>query len=162
MYYTQYRVRVGNTRHKSGVSVKGNCVFENENYNPDNEENYMAILKLSTPLNFSSSVAPITLEDPGDEVSVGTAATVSGWGVIFEGSRTTLSNFKAVDVIVISNDDCANKHQSEKITSNMMCAQAVGYDISKHDSDVCLLTLKNGSHNKTAFRSYRLDMMKIT
>jgi len=134
MDHSQYSVRVGNTIHSQGQSVRVSRVVENRNYNPQTIDNDMAILKLASDVPLGTTVQAIALQSQGAEVPAGTTAWVSGWGGEYEGSPTTPSRLRAVDVSVLTNSDCSRKYGPGQISSHMMCAQTIGHDSCQGDS----------------------------
>lgn len=131
---SKYTISAGNSYHNFGTKVAVSRVIENRNYNPEETDNDMAILKLAFPLQLGSTIQPIRIQDNGVEVDPGTTAWVSGWGVQFEGSEDVSEALRAVDVQVITNTDCTYSYGPGQITSHMMCAQTQGHDSCQGDS----------------------------
>ena len=71
-----------------------------------NNANYdFSILFLSSPLTFSSSIAPICLPASTQSLYTGQVATVTGWGdTSSDGSPA--STLQEVQMTVMSNEDC--------------------------------------------------------
>ncbi|XP_061640954.1 serine protease 1-like [Phyllopteryx taeniolatus] len=92
-----------------------------EDYNPITNDNDIALLRLSSPVVFTTFIRPVCLATPGSDVTVGTESWVTGWGSI--GTSVPLPSPQAlqeVTVPVISNSDCNDAYGI--ITSNMICA----------------------------------------
>ena len=71
-----------------------------------------SILKLSTPITFSSVAAPICLPSSESSLYVDQIATAIGWGHT-SSEGTSSSILQEVDVTVISNQQCANSYGSQ-------------------------------------------------
>lgn len=134
MQQSTYSIRVGNTYHAMGQSVRVSQIIEHPNYDPQRFDNDMAILKLAFPLNFNSRVQAITLQPNGVEVPIGTTAWVTGWGVLYEGSQQVSDTLRAVDVVVLTNYYCSRKYATGEISSHMLCAQTYNHDSCQGDS----------------------------
>ncbi|GLV45232.1 uncharacterized protein CBL_05333 [Carabus blaptoides fortunei] len=114
-----FSVRVGNTAHADGESVKVSRVTINRDYDSNTADYDMAILKLATSLVFNNSIQPIPLQPKGVEVPAGTEAWVSGWGVTSEDSITVPALLRAVNLTVITNTECSNKYSPILISPHM-------------------------------------------
>ncbi|XP_046403906.1 trypsin-1-like [Ischnura elegans] len=94
------------------------------NYDPA-ARNYdwdMALLKVSTPFVFSSTVSPIALPAEGEELDVGTMVVISGWGDVREGGN--IAKFlQKVTVPVYDQHECFLDYITDGgITDQMFCA----------------------------------------
>ena len=76
-------------------------------YNHDNADYDFAILFLSSPLTFSSTIAPVCLPASIQSLYTGQVATVTGWGLT-SSDGSPASTLQEVDVNVISNEECSD------------------------------------------------------
>ena len=84
-------------------------------YNNDNADYDFAILFLSSPLDFSSTIAigAVCLPASTQSLYTGQVATVTGWGLTSSGGSPA-STLQEAEVEVISNEAC-NDHYPGKI-----------------------------------------------
>ena len=75
-------------------------------YNNANADYDFAILFLSSPLTFSSTIGAVYLPASTQSLYTGQVATVTGWGLTSDGSPA--STLQEVDVNVISNEECSD------------------------------------------------------
>ncbi|RLN49492.1 hypothetical protein BBJ28_00011121 [Nothophytophthora sp. Chile5] len=85
-------------------------------YNKSTHLYDVGVLKLETAA--SESTLALCAADGSDE-TVGTVATVRGWGLTENGSES--ETLQEVNVAIISNADC-NKEYDDRITDGMLCA----------------------------------------
>ncbi|XP_046446195.1 trypsin-1-like [Daphnia pulex] len=115
------------------------------NYNSDTFENDIALLKLSSPLDFSTGkVGPINLPAQGATIETGTTCLVTGWGTTIAGGGGSVSDvLRKVAVPIVSNSDCNSMYGGNYILSSMLCAGFVagGADSCQGDSGGPLVTL---------------------
>uniref|UniRef100_A0A0A1WFI2 Transmembrane protease serine 6 n=1 Tax=Zeugodacus cucurbitae TaxID=28588 RepID=A0A0A1WFI2_ZEUCU len=97
--------------------------------------NDIAILKLDSPVQFTSSVRPVCLPNINHNFD-NKDAIVAGWGLVKEGGVT--SNYlQEATVPIISNRQCRETRYKSKITDVMLCAGLVktgGKDACQGDS----------------------------
>ncbi|XP_011210742.1 trypsin-1 [Bactrocera dorsalis] len=97
--------------------------------------NDIAILKLDSPIPFSSSMRPVCLPDINHNFD-NRDAIVAGWGLVKEGGVT--SNYlQEATVPIITNHECRQTRYKSKITDVMLCAglvQTGGKDACQGDS----------------------------
>ena len=82
-------------------------------YNNANADFDFAILFLSSPLTFSSTIAAVCLPASTQSLYTGQVATVTGWGLTSSGGSPA-STLQEAEVEVISNEAC-NDHYPGKI-----------------------------------------------
>jgi trypsin len=106
-------------------------------YNPTSQVNDAAILELDAPIT-SADGTPIKLSGPNEKSlwRAGVAATVSGWGVIAEGSATKSDDLKLTGVPMTSDAYCAGRYPGLINPAVMVCAgfPAGGTDACQGDS----------------------------
>ena len=78
-------------------------------YNNDNLDLDFAILFLSSPLTFSSSIAAVCLPASTQSPYTGQVATVTGWGLTSSGGSPA-STLQEAEVEVISNQACSDHY----------------------------------------------------
>jgi len=113
-------------------------------YSKPGYDNDFSILRLASPLNFSSTVSPVCLPSDVNVTFTGEVATVTGWGSLGEGKQMS-SILQEVNVSVVSNAACnaAPKPYKESITDTMLCARAPGKDACQGDSGGPLTVTEN-------------------
>jgi uncharacterized repeat protein (TIGR01451 family) len=88
----------------------------------------IALLHLSSPITFNSTVATTTLATSDDAALfvANTTTTLTGWGVTSPGG-TSADTLRELEVPIISNSDCAQiwDDSGVTITSNMLCVGLV-------------------------------------
>ncbi|XP_038594133.1 tryptase-like [Micropterus salmoides] len=117
-------------------------IIKHPNYNKIPNDNDIALLKLSSPVNFTDYIRPVCLAAAGSVFNAGTTCWVTGWGDIQYGvSLPYPQNLQEVSVPIVSNDECYTAYGG-KITSNMICAGVAqgGKDSCQGDSGGPLVT----------------------
>ncbi|MEZ4831027.1 MAG: trypsin-like serine protease [Caldilineaceae bacterium] len=106
-------------------------VIPHPSYNPNGSDNDIALLRLSSPVQFNQYVQPIPLVfSPANDslVEAGDMSTVTGWGRTSEGGSSS-NILMEVQVPIVSNRNCNSVYGN--ITDNMICA---GYTEGGKDS----------------------------
>merc|ERR1711971_90008 len=113
-------------------------------YNASTYSNDFAILRLTSPLTFSSSISPVCLPADPTVTFTGEVATVTGWGSLGAGNQVP-AILQEANVTVISNTACKTAPQPYKdgISETMLCAAAPGKDSCQGDSGGPLILLEN-------------------
>ncbi|XP_077205441.1 coagulation factor X-like [Paroedura picta] len=133
---TPHQVTVGDfdkhQRERDEQKVRVRQFWQHPQYDPDNFNNDIALVQLTSNVVFSQHVLPICLPNPNLSTLLtekGTVGTVSGWGSTHVKGPSTRFLLK-VKLPVVSMDTC---RQSTKklITDNMFCA---GYPEATQDS----------------------------
>merc|ERR1711971_1169375 len=114
-------------------------------YNSSTYSNDFSILRLASPLSFSSSISPVCLPADPTVTFTGEVATVTGWGSLGAGNQIP-AILQEANVTVISNAACKTAPQPYKdgISETMLCAAAPGKDSCQGDSGGPLILLENG------------------
>uniref|UniRef100_A0A3B4T6Y7 Serine protease 27-like n=1 Tax=Seriola dumerili TaxID=41447 RepID=A0A3B4T6Y7_SERDU len=121
-------------------------VISHPHYDDLTSDNDIALLRLSSTVDFTSFIRPVCLAAAGSVFKAGTTCWVTGWGAI----KPLPANepLQEVDVPVVSNSQCrkAYERHNVKITSNMICAGLPegGKDSCKGDSGGPMVS-KDGS-----------------
>nr|AEI58557.1 serine protease [Eupolyphaga sinensis] len=127
---SQHRVRVGSTNSNSGGTIYQVAqTIVHGSYSSRTMDYDVALLRTSTAISGSSSVATIGLES--GVVSVGTSAVVTGWGTTSEGGSAS-TTLRQVIVPIVSDASCNSAYASYGgITARMICA---GYTSGGRDA----------------------------
>jgi transmembrane serine protease 3 len=103
-------------------------------YDPQETVNDIAIIKLDTPINFTSTIQPACLPAMDETVADKAEAIVAGWGLTREGGADTSNVLMQVGVPVINSNECATMYKKARInidSSAMICA---GYTTGGKDA----------------------------
>uniref|UniRef100_A0AAY5KVR6 Peptidase S1 domain-containing protein n=1 Tax=Esox lucius TaxID=8010 RepID=A0AAY5KVR6_ESOLU len=106
-------------------------------YNGATQDNDIALLRLSSPVNFTDFIRPVCLAAFGSAVNNGADVWLTGWGNINEGvSLPPPGTLQEVLVPVVGNRECDCLYGVGKITDNMLCAGFLqgGKDTCQGDS----------------------------
>ncbi|KAK1797991.1 hypothetical protein P4O66_000747 [Electrophorus voltai] len=107
------------------VSRSVTSVTINPNYDAKTVNNDMALLQLSSTVNFTPYITPICLAASGSTFFNGTLSWVTGWGNIATGvSLPSPGYLQEVQVPIIGNRQCFCLYGGG-ITGNMICAGAL-------------------------------------
>ncbi|XP_055587371.1 collagenase-like [Uranotaenia lowii] len=91
-------------------------------YNPQNLQNDIALLHVSSDIVYTSNVKPITLPKIGESNSfVGYKPIVMGFGKTGDSSDLSI-NLRYAEVNVISNSECISTYGPETVADSTMCA----------------------------------------
>ncbi|ETO62823.1 hypothetical protein F441_19199, partial [Phytophthora nicotianae CJ01A1] len=123
------------TGSKTGEAIKVVEGYRHPMYNQKKHLYDVGLLKLEEAS--TQKTAKVCAAD-GSDNSVGTEATVLGWGMTEDGTKS--NTLQEVNVAVISNAEC-NKQYNNRITEGMMCAgNGGGKDSCNGDSGGPLVT----------------------
>nr|XP_055050400.1 chymotrypsin-like protease CTRL-1 [Misgurnus anguillicaudatus] len=89
------------------------------NYDPDTQDNDIALLQLSSSVNFTDYIKPVCLAAAGSEFDEGLSSWVTGWGASLE--KIFPDMFQQAEIPIVSNNDC-NIGYNGIVTDNMLCA----------------------------------------
>ncbi|KAK2820323.1 hypothetical protein Q5P01_023282 [Channa striata] len=107
------------------------------NYDSNDQNNDIALVKLSSPVTFTDYIRPVCLAASGSMLSSGAASWVTGWGNTVEGdSLPHPQTLQEVEVPVVGNRQCDFLYGGSAITDNMICAGVLsgGKDSCQGDS----------------------------
>ncbi|PNF15595.1 hypothetical protein B7P43_G16467 [Cryptotermes secundus] len=125
-------VRIGSRlKDKGGHLHKVSQIFVHPDFNEDDLDSDIALLKVSQPFAVSKKVKPVKLNR--DTVQPGVFAIVSGWGKTKESGKAA-KVLQKVRVPVIPQRECEWLYIRVNITSNMFCAGFYGHDSCQGDS----------------------------
>uniref|UniRef100_A0A4W6DEI1 Peptidase S1 domain-containing protein n=1 Tax=Lates calcarifer TaxID=8187 RepID=A0A4W6DEI1_LATCA len=126
-------------------------VINHPNYNPTTADNDISLLRLSSPVNFTSYILPVCLAASGSTFHNGTDAWVTGWGDTALGvPLPSPQNLTEVEVPIVGNRECSCSYGLFAITGNMMCAGLQG------DEGGPLVIKQNGSWIQAGIVSFGL------
>ncbi|CAL8361869.1 unnamed protein product [Merluccius merluccius] len=98
-------------------------ILLNENYNNKTNDQDIALLKLTAPVDFSDSVAPACLPGFDQRFLHGTECWTSGFGTTEEGAADASRDLMEVSVDIIDRRVCnSSKVYSGRVSKNMICA----------------------------------------
>uniref|UniRef100_A0A4W5MFF3 Peptidase S1 domain-containing protein n=1 Tax=Hucho hucho TaxID=62062 RepID=A0A4W5MFF3_9TELE len=106
-------------------------------YDGSTHDNDIALLRLSSPVNFTDYIFPICLAASDSVFHKGTESWVTGWGNANEGDPLPPpQTLQEVEVPVVGNTQCDCLNGVGSITDNMLCAGALegGKDSCQGDS----------------------------
>merc|ERR1719273_377673 len=118
-------------------------IIDDPNYDSQSTNSDFAILRLASPVTFSSAISPACLP-AGASQYAGEVATVTGWGTLFSGGNRPTA-LQEVDVTITTNEFCNQRYYGE-ITDVIMCAADPGKDSCQGDSGGPLVVEENGRH----------------
>ncbi|XP_071321463.1 trypsin-like [Trachinotus anak] len=97
-------------------------IIRHPDYNSDTSDNDVALLQLSSTVEFTNYIRPVCLAADGSNFAAGTTSWVTGWGTInTDGTSLPFpQRLQEVSVPVVSNSQCSESYGG--ITSNMICA----------------------------------------
>ncbi|XP_040014380.1 serine protease 27-like [Xiphias gladius] len=112
-------------------SVTVSRIIRHPDYNKDTHENDIALLELSSTVEFTNYIRPVCLAAGNSTFPAGRTSWVTGWGDIRNGvSLPSPKRLQEVSIPVVSNTQCNNVYGT--ITSNMICA-----GVSEGGKDSC-------------------------
>lgn len=107
-------------------------------YNPFNQRNDIALIKLAETASLSCEVNTIRHAAPADssKFGAGQTATITGWGDLFSGANAGTDQLREVSVPIVSQAICRDSYGDSSITDGMLCAglAAGGKDSCQGDS----------------------------
>ncbi|XP_067381037.1 transmembrane protease serine 9-like [Channa argus] len=120
-------------------------IIKHPNYSSSaSDDNDITLLKLSSPVNFTSYILPVCLAASDSTYYNGTNAWITGWGVTEDGVLS--NNLREAEVPIVGNRQCKCDYGFISVTENMMCAglRAGGKDTCQGDSGGPLVSKQNG------------------
>ncbi|CAH0582989.1 unnamed protein product [Chrysodeixis includens] len=90
------------------------------------DENDIAIATLNIPVQFSDTIVPICLPEPGEDFT-NRVGTIVGWGRVGVEKSSSKVLLKA-SLRILSDPDCMNSNLAQHLKPTMMCAFSKGKD----------------------------------
>ncbi|XP_075948892.1 transmembrane protease serine 9-like [Anarhichas minor] len=119
------------------VSTTVARIILHPNYDSVTDNNDIALLRLSSPVNFTDYIRPVCLAASDSVFNNGTDSWVTGWGAVKEGvSLPFPETLQEVEVPVLGNRQCDCLNGVGTVTDNMICAGVLagGKDSCQGDS----------------------------
>ncbi|MCI4391003.1 hypothetical protein PGIGA_G00129290 [Pangasianodon gigas] len=148
--YIRFGVRLGDYKRfefeGSEVTRSVVKIVPHPKYNSLKADNDIALLRLSSPVTFSTYIIPACLpsQDLAERVLHlnGTMMVVTGWGLDKAGTVPYSSDLKHISVPLVEQSECA-PHMVTNLTENMLCAGSIGSikDACRGDSGGPMMTL---------------------
>ncbi|XP_030592409.1 prostasin-like [Archocentrus centrarchus] len=106
------------------VSRPVSKIIIHPNYNSKTFDNDIALLQLSSTVQFNNYIRPVCLAAQGSNFPAGTTAWLTGWGNIqFGVTLPSPKNLQEVSLPIVSDSDCSKSYKGvTTITKNMICA----------------------------------------
>ncbi|XP_073713587.1 trypsin [Misgurnus anguillicaudatus] len=95
-------------------------VFTHPGYT-SSSDNDIALLQLSSPVEYSNYIQPVCLAATGSTVGAGTMSWITGWGKLDPNSHQLPDILQEVEIPIVSDSTCKSAYGSD-ITDNMICA----------------------------------------
>lgn len=127
-------VNLKNFIYGSGNSVEK--IISHEAFDPETNNNDIALLKLSSPLTFTTTVRPVCLPNIGVDLSAGRQAWITGWGNLWSSGQSP-DILNQAKVTIYSRETCNSPEVlNGRITATMICAGELqgGVDSCQGDS----------------------------
>ncbi|XP_040906700.1 transmembrane protease serine 2 [Toxotes jaculatrix] len=118
----------------TGISVRK--IINHEKYDPETNDNDVALLRLDTPLTFTSLVRPVCLPNADVDLSAGRQAWITGWGAL-RSSGPSPDKLNQAQVTIYSRETCNSPQVlNGQVTQTMICAGRLqgGVDTCQGDS----------------------------
>ncbi|XP_078415693.1 transmembrane protease serine 9-like [Cetorhinus maximus] len=129
-----WKAYMGTVNVGMGIVQTIKTIISHPNYLSNENDFDIAVLELSSPLNFVDVIQPICLPSYNQVFPAGKSCAVTGWGTLsFKGSLPTI--LQKADVDIINNNTCKAVYGSI-ITERMLCAGFLegGVDSCQGDS----------------------------
>lgn len=134
-------------------------IIEHPSYAPISKRNDVALMKMSSGVEYNIVVGPVCLISNQDDGYVGEMATATGWGTLYSGGPVS-KYLREVDLEVRSDADCVSQVASIFVhPETMICAGTKGdnEDTCQGDSGGPLVVLQpNGRYAQLGVTSWGL------
>ncbi|MEE6521164.1 hypothetical protein FKM82_019240 [Ascaphus truei] len=105
---------------KSGLKIQE--VIINENYVSETQVNDIALVRLSTPVQFTRNIRPVCLPETSDIFPDDTSCFITGWGALSDGGAVS-PVLQQAEVKTINSSICSSPQlYGDVITPAMICA----------------------------------------
>ncbi|XP_040181396.1 transmembrane protease serine 13-like [Rana temporaria] len=140
-----WRIVAGTNNLNQARSVSGvSAIIRHENYNADNDDYDMALIKLKNRFTYSATIQPACLPMTNQNFYPNTKCWITGFGKTVAASEETSQQLMKAEVTIISDSTCNSVNvYNGQISARMMCAGDLrgGTDSCQGDSGgplVCL------------------------
>lgn len=135
-------IRAGSSMRNYGGTKYGiQRIYQHPKYNEDIQDYDLSIIQLSTAISFTHSIRAIALPVQNENITVGSMATISGWGTKRETVQMATYQLRYASVPILDDRICIEAYRrkrdnSSRVTSNMICAGFIrgGIDACQGDS----------------------------
>merc|ERR1719342_1797642 len=151
----------GNIETIAPQTIRVERVIKRSDYNENDVNNDIAILKLSSDVVFNNNVVPACL--PTDtRTYAGYNAYVSGWGTTSEGGSTS-NVLKITEQTILANTDpvCTTGAGENPVRNSKMCAYRQGTDSCQGDSGGPLVVQEDGRWTIVGVVSYGIGFAGV-
>ncbi|CAH2301623.1 transmembrane protease serine 11B [Pelobates cultripes] len=153
-----WTVVLGSINLTSGSGLKLEKIIIYENYTSTTHANDIALIKLSTPVNFTQYIRPVCLPDKSNVFADNSSCYVTGWGLLKEEGIKAPPVLQQAEVKIISTGQCSSAAMyGSYIRPSMICAGYAngGIDTCQGDSGGPLVaTQSDGSWYLTGIVSF--------
>jgi len=122
VYRRKFKVRVGDDINSANMSVER--IISHQMYSGSTLYHNIALVKLSSPIQFGTYIKPVCLPKDGRYVPIRTKCFITGWGMNTQ-SGTMHQTLQQGQMPVVSRSDCAKVNTfkfGQSITDLMLCA----------------------------------------
>ncbi|KAM9425864.1 serine protease 27-like [Pholidichthys leucotaenia] len=134
------------------------------NYNNYSSDNDIALVRLSSPVEFTEYIRPVCLAERDSVFNSGTKSWVTGWGEVKEGEFLPFpETLQEVEVQVMGIRQCKCLTGDKLLTENMICAGFLegGKDACQGDSGGPLMSKQESIWIQFGIVSFGYDLCKI-
>ncbi|XP_072373174.1 transmembrane protease serine 11B-like isoform X3 [Scyliorhinus torazame] len=135
---------MGSVNVRMGIARNIKTIISHPRYRPDENDFDIAVLELSSPLDFTDVIRPVCLPSGNQVFPVGKSCSITGWGTLsYRGPLPTILQKAVVDIIA---GNICNVSYGNAITDRMLCAGFLegGVDSCQGDSGGPLVCLEPG------------------
>jgi len=137
--------------------IKVERVIKRPDYNTNTIDNDIALLRLSSEVEFNNNVIPACLPTNRDQQYANWEAVVSGWGTTSEGGSTSDVLKETTQTILSSTDPvCVTGSQDNPVPNSKMCGYKQGTDSCQGDSGGPLVVMEDKRWTVVGVVSYGL------
>ncbi|ROL42040.1 Enteropeptidase [Anabarilius grahami] len=130
MYFGRLRQFGSNPNETSRTASR---IINHPNYNSDTFDNDIALVQLSSSVNFTDYIKPVCLAAAGSVFDGGMESWATGWGRLQPDGQVP-NTLQQVMMPIVSNSDCDKAYLLvNRITSNMICA---GF-LNQQEKSIC-------------------------
>ncbi|XP_028131101.1 trypsin-2-like [Diabrotica virgifera virgifera] len=118
-----YTVKGGSTKlSEGGIIIPVKTAILHPQHRSENEDYDVAILRLDTPFNLSSSIQPAKLPKGNEQLVVGWVGNVTGWGAISNNFPDMSDTLRMIGLPVLPIEWCKSRYISVSLTPRQFCA----------------------------------------